>query len=310
MKRWQVAVASVLLLLGCKTPAPQPRARIAVEILYGLSASPIVSSPLEDVGESVTILLDISSSAQGEEGRSQQAARAGFRRLRDSLGPEHRVDVWTLDANDERCAPTVGEAPLAGAEGPAHGEKNSIAGAVERIAANLEREAELSAGRDAGRHRVAVFTDRGACLEDICRAAARLVGIGAGIDFSLFGDAPVPACLALAAQGNSNTASPHHDGDRAPPRFWVEPADAEPGVGGALAAGRADGASRSLPAGRVYVHVEFDGPVRFGPIDLAPDTEILLRILDFRTLEPPVREWSWQSRAIPSGLSVRAPTSP
>ena len=84
-----------------------------------------------------------------------------------------------------------------------------------------------------------------------------------------------------------------------PVRFWVESADADEPTGeGVLAAGRADGAPRTLLSGRAYVHVELDPPARFGPIDLAPNTETRLRILDFPGLVPPVREWSWRTGKI------------
>jgi hypothetical protein len=142
--------------------------------------------------------------------------------------------------------------------------------------------------------------------------ASHLVEVGAQLDLTLFGDASVPHCLVELQLGES-FLPPMRVEDRrpGPASFWVESAnDEEPAGVGVLAAGRTDGSPRTLFAGRAYIHVELDRPTRFGPIDLAPDTETRLRILDFPGLVPAVREWSWQTRDISPAPRSPAPTAP
>jgi hypothetical protein len=43
--------------------------------------------------------------------------------------------------------------------------------------------------------------------------------------------------------------------------------------------------------------------MEFGPVDLAPGTATRLLILDFPTLDPPVREWTWETE---EGAAIRA----
>jgi len=298
------ALALGALLFSCATPGPPPRARIAVELLQGFPAS---ASPrpedFDPPGEHVVVLVDATTSMQAADDAAREsharAAAAAASRLLGALGPDASVDVWTLGAGGEECVPARRGLPSVSADGAAEG---SLAAALDAIATQLEiAPADGATGLSAPRTRIAVFTDLGdECGGDLCGAVGRLVAEGARLELSIFGEGAPPPCFAELAIVDTSAPPEYVRARRSgPARFWVEAAGAQQRIGeGVLAAGRADGDPRTVPAGRAYVYVELDVPTRFGPVDLAPDTETRLRILDFPGLRPAVREWSWKTRDV------------
>jgi len=316
----QALLALCAFLFACATPGPPPRARVAVELLQGFPAALEEGAEASVTpGEHVVLLIDVTTSMQTQNEAASEtrarAANAAASRLLDSLGAERSVEVWTLGASEEGCAPARRGMPSLAPEQLARAGEGSLALALEKIATRLEAtrfDGQTSdlASRTLRRARVVTFTDLGdECGGDLCSAASHLAEVGAQLELTLFGDVSVPQCLADLQLGET-FIPPMRVEDRRPgtARFWVESAESiEPAGEGVLVAGRADGAPRTLLSGRVYIHVELDQPARFGPIDLAPNTETRLRILDFPGLVPPVREWSWQTRNIP--LAKEAPAS-
>ena len=60
-----------------------------------------------------------------------------------------------------------------------------------------------------------------------------------------------------------------------------------------LARGSADGSPIQVPAGAAIVTLEMDPPSIIGPMLLSPDALTRVRVFDFPTLDPQVREWRW-----------------
>ena len=99
----------------------------------------------------------------------------------------------------------------------------------------------------------------------------------------------MPACLA----------------DFAPDVTWdVGDGAARPGFrveveGGDPVFGTADGSTVAAPPGRAWVELDVDPPLRVGPVDLATGATTRLHVFDFPTLDPPVREWRWETAVSP-----------
>ena len=75
-----------------------------------------------------------------------------------------------------------------------------------------------------------------------------------------------------------------------------------------LATGRADDAPVPVSAGPATVTVEFRRPAVIGPLLLGPATLTRIRVLDFPSLEPVVREWYWESeKAVQPVAAPRPP---
>lgn len=294
------------LLLGCTTPeVPWPLpgagadAQVSVELWSGIAQAPAAEARGP---EPVEILLDMTTSmktrTRGKPPR-YMAAREAAARLLDELPRETRIGVRALGIS--RGAACV--EPTLVAQGPAGSlgrglsahlralrprSETSLAGALERVL--------REAGAPLDRTRVVVFTDLGdECGGDLCAAGAALTAAGARIDFVLLGEARVPECFAEFAP----TTPPHAAASSGPapsPGFRVLREGLAPDAPGAvLARGRANAGAVAVPPGTALVVVEVQPPALIGPMRLEPGSLTRIHVLDFPSLDPPVREWGWES---------------
>ncbi len=147
---------------------------------------------------------------------------------------------------------------------------------------------------EVARSRVVLFTDLGAeCGGDLCEAGSALVAAGAQLHLVLLSDAALPKCLARFAPADPPLAATA--GTLPPvPSFRVEThVSGSEQPGRLLARGSADGSPIPVPAGAASVTLEMDPPSIIGPMLLSPDALTRVRVLDFPTLDPHVREWRW-----------------
>lgn len=302
MRRARFGLALAALALACALPgrSPEPRARLSVELLEGFH-EPLAA---ELAGATrVELLLDLTASMRTEAASGVTRAllaRRAAERFASALGREVELGARVLGGRagscrepGERMVARAGESRSGWIEklgAPAPAGEGSLAEALEAL------RADLAPAAAAGDLRVAVFTDLDPeCGGDLCSALSSLVAAGALVDLVAVGDAPIPDCArGFLAEGRPRLAE--RSGRAVAPRFTVESA-AEPGADPprVIAAARADGVSRSLPAGPGVVLVELDPPLRIGPLALEPARLTRLRILDFPQLEPPVREWSLET---------------
>jgi hypothetical protein len=218
-----------------------------------------------------------------------QAARHAAGRFLRSLPADADVTLHLLgSATGSACTPAIPvKAPSDSSPGqglarvartlPSRSE-GSLAGSLEAIARLLRGEERARAGV-----RVLAISDLdGSCQEGgLCDAAAALSSAGADLDLVVIGEAPVPACLDQIG------------GDEEPPLFAAAPippiqADfrvvrEEERKGGASrpAVGKVGGEAVNVAPGRVRVIVDLDPPVEVGPVDLAPNASLRIRILEF-----------------------------
>jgi hypothetical protein len=119
-----------------------------------------------------------------------------------------------------------------------------------------------------------------------------MIAGGARAELVVFGEAQVPSCI----EDFEIAGSWYVDAEPPVMHFRVEavgePADAEPSI---TAVGLVGGEPVAIEGGAVRIFVGFDPPAEFGPVDLTPGTTTILRILDFPALDPPVREWTWET---------------
>ena len=167
---------------------------------------------------------------------------------------------------------------------------------------------------EAARSRVVLFTDLGAeCGGDLCAAGSALVAAGAQLDLVLLSDAVLPECFARFAPADPPRAAAAVTLPPVP-SYRVEahvPESEQPGK--LLARGSADGSPIHVPAGAATVTLEMDPPSIIGPMLLSPDALTRVRVLDFPTLDPHVREWRWDVEpeapegSSPGSSGARAP---
>jgi hypothetical protein len=305
--RARLAVAGGLVALACAAleqepsrffAAPEPEARVAVEILRGFTQPPEAPRPSP---ERVEILLDLTNSMReatpGGPARFV-AAREAALRLLEALPEETAIGLRALGvANGAACVEStqIAEAAEAGGSRPRlvsylraiqPVSEGSLGAALEALHRDL--------GDEAARSRVVLFTDLGAeCGGDLCQSGSALVAAGAQLDLVLLNDAVVPECVTGFAP-----ADPPRTAVRVMqppvPIYRVEAhvtGSEQPGK--LLARGRADGSPIRVPAGAATVSLEMDPPSIIGPMLLAPDALTRVRVLDFPTLDPHVREWRW-----------------
>jgi hypothetical protein len=257
----------------------------------------------------IHLLLDVTSSMEGSstEGVTYlRAARHAAERLLRSLSPDADVTLHVLGtAIGSDCTPAVPvTAPLntSRAEGlapivralPSRSE-GSLAGALRSIARRIRLEGQ---GR-IGVRVVAISDLDDSCAEDgLCDAAAALSSAGAALDLVVIGGAPVPTCL---EQVGDDAEPPQLTAAAAPPArvtFRVlgeEQAEEAPlPVTGVVGSAAVD-----VPPGRVRVGVDLDPPVEVGPVDLAPNASLRIRILEL----PADESQRW--RVFVDGVSVR-----
>jgi hypothetical protein len=278
--------------------AAAPRAHVALEVWPGFRQRPGAS---QQGAEHVEIVLDLTrsmrASAPGGPPR-YAAARSGALRLARSLPADTTLGVRALGVTrgENDCAGpfTLQRAgrpdpaalgPLLDSMQPAS--ESSLAGALDELRQDLGRSLEGS--------RVVLFTDLGAeCGGDLCAAASQLVAAGARLDLVLLSDAVVPQCFArLTPAGQPRVAQLEPEAVRAD--FRVEAYETgSAAAGDVLARGRVDGAPIAVAPGAVTIVLEMRPPSVIGPLVLTEGTLTRVRVLDFPTLDPPVREWRWE----------------
>lgn len=273
-------------------------AQLAVEILPGFTQPPEAPRPR---AERVEILLDLTTSMSeataGGPARFEGARDAALR-LMEALPEEAAVGVRALGVASG--APCVESTELARAGEPA--------GSRSRLVAYLRSVQPVSEGSlgtalealhreladEAARSRVVLFTDLGAeCGGDLCRAGSALVAEGAQLEVVLLSDAVLPECFTRFAPADPPRVAAH--GTQPPTASYLVEAHI-PGSdlpGKLLARGSADGSLVRVPAVAATVTLEMDPPSIIGPMLLEPGALTRVRVLDFPTLDPQVREWRW-----------------
>jgi hypothetical protein len=288
-------------------PAPPPEASaLRVELLGGLASAPRWQAP-EQVP--VEIVLDATTSMMTplpgrRVTRYDTALQLTARYL--AVLPEPtpvalRVLGLTSGTECGTAVPIVGGGGAPGVVSleqglaslpPSRGE-SSLARTLEDARRSLSR-SESGTGA-----RVVVLSDfEPACGGDPCAAARGLVEAGIELEVVALGETPAPACL---AELTSDALPPALARVSLPgePGFRVErPTRPQAGFGRTLIGlGRAGGESLTVPPGRVVVTVELEPPVTVGPLDLVPGLEATVRVLEFPSLDPPVREVWVEERA-------------
>jgi hypothetical protein len=266
--------------------------------------------------ERVELLVDLTVSMRQPSAAGPPrfvAAQRAAARLLLSLPADIALGVRALGvAGGEGCAsatpvmaprPATPVAFAAGLEKLVPLGEGSLAEALDAVRAN-----RVDAG-DLERTRIVIVSDLGReCGGDLCASAAPLISGGAQIEVVVLGDAAAPKCLAdLAPAGPPRLAL--GPSTPAPPAFRVEShaprGDAAPAL---LATGLAGDAPVPVAAGPATVTVEFRHPTVIGPMLLGPATLTRIRVLDFPSLEPSVREWHWESeKASRSEAATRSP---
>jgi hypothetical protein len=285
--RSAAAVLISAVLLACAAPEPPVPASVRVDVVR--TAPPVLDWD-QSTPPPVHLLLDVTSSMQeaSTEGVTYlQAARRVAERFLYSLSPDVHVTLHVLGtAIGSGCTPAVpvkatpdsspgeGLVPIARAL-PSRSE-GSLASALEEIARRVR-------GQDQGRvgvRLVAISDLDGSCGEgNLCDAAAALASAGADLDLVVIGNAPIPACLGQVG------------GDAEPPLFTA--AATAPTRATFRVIGEAPGDQAPLPVvgtvgdaavkvapGRIRVGVDLDPPVEVGPVDLAPNASLRIRILE------------------------------
>jgi hypothetical protein len=284
-------------------PPPAPPAEVSIEILAGFAERAAVPAAAP---ERVAVLLDVTASTRaGPRGAEPyRAARAAAARFVERLPEDRALHVQALGltpGNGCASATALGSAHpmpsratlasrLARLEPAGEG---SLAVALAELRGVL-----VQTGAIAG-SRVVVFSDLGSqCGGDLCTAAGLLLDDGARLDLVVVGDGAAPACLAELAPAPEPPAVP----PLAVPRHRIvayDPApDRQPLV---LAEGLANGSRLRVPAGPVTVLLGFDPPSLIGPLVLSPGAWTRIRVVEFPSLDPPVREWVWGTQALPGG---------
>ncbi len=301
MRRRRSIAVGALLGLACATPsAPPLPAQVAVEMFTGFAVRPAAPPPRR---ERIELLVDLTDSMLEPTAAGPPrfvAAQRAAARLLLALPPDVSLGVRVLGVGaGPGCAsatpvtaprPATPPALAARLEKLAPAGEGSIAEELDALRAN-----RVDAG-DLERTRVVIVSDlAGECGGDLCAATAALVSGGAQLEVVVIGDAAAPDCFGdLAPAGPPRLAV----GPETPalPAFRVEShaphGDAAPVL---LATGRADDASVPVSAGPATVTVEFRHPTVIGPMLLAPAMLTRIRVLDFPSLEPSVREWHWES---------------
>lgn len=301
-----VGVLAGLVTLGCDTvkswtspreaPAIGGAAQLSVKLWSGFSQRPEAPQARLD---RVEIVLDSSTSMQAAAPGSPArfvAAHAAAERLLRKLPASTGVGLRVLGADDGDCT----EAHIL-ARSAADASPDEVARLLGPLRPRSEGSlaATLGALRDdlgegAARTRVVLFSDLGAeCGGDVCAAASSLVDAGARLDVVLLSGAVVPKCFARFTPSGEARAERLARPPPAP-AFRVDTHIARTGeTGQVLARGRADGQPIAMASGPVTIALLMEPASMIGPLVLSPGTLTRVRVLDFPTLDPPVREWRW-----------------
>jgi hypothetical protein len=308
MKRGTRWLLAALATAGCQgPPPPSAPAEVSIEILGGFALQPPAPAPEPD---RVELLIDVTRSLRaGPSGAEHfRAARSAAARFLEGLPADTALGVQALGvASGGDCASATplgaGRRELSRTELGRRVATLQPAGEGSLAVALAELRGALSASGDLAGSRVVVFSDLGSeCGGDLCAAAEMLLDSGVRLDFVVLGDAAAPACF-----DSLTPAEPPPDDalKQDPPVFRVVAYDPgperEPFL---LAEGRADGTRRRVPAGPVTVLVGFDPPSLIGPLVLSPGTWTHIRVVEFPSLDPPVREWIWSTFPLAPGAAA------
>ena len=299
----------VLWLCGCSwltptevelpPPGPPPAAAaLSVEVWRGFARLPAVAPPETLYVDLVLDVTDSMRTADSGHPLRYYGAREAAARLVERLPDEAKLDVHALGLARKRpCgdATRVASGPVSQLRGPLARKLRRLGPAGEGSLATTLTAIAGSRSAAGEETRVVAFTDLDeSCGDDLCAAAELLVASGGQLELVIFGPAQPPACLAAL------TASP------APVAAGVEPpAHVAFRLEGletaeALAAGRADGRVVEVPSGPAMLVLETTPPVTMGPLALEPDTRTRVRLIDFPTFQPPVREWHVDVEPMPT----------
>lgn len=290
-------------------PPPLDQAQLSVEVWTGDRQSPASDARPPD---HVELVIDLTTSMQAKEGEGPpryMAARESAARLLRALPADTSVGVRAVGiSTGSACV-----APTRIAQGSAAGLGRGVQGHLRAL--RPQSEGSLSAALESVLHhhvgpleqtRVVLFTDLGSeCGADLCAAGRALAREGARIELVLFGGSEPPACLADFVPGRLPRIA-----DKAlvapRPTFHVELHDVEsPRRGRVVANGVADGTTVILPPVPVLLRVEMNPLALIGPIQLHPNGHTRVRILDFPSLDPPVREWGWDTVPADGAVALR-----
>jgi hypothetical protein len=282
------AAAALLFaaLLACA--APEPPAAVRVDVVR---AAPPVLDWDPSAPPPVHLVLDVTPSMQAAstEGVTYlRAARHAAERFLYSLSPDADVTLHVLGtAIGSACTAAVPVEPPPGASpGEALGpvartlpsrSEGSLAGALEAIALRIRSEEQERTGV----RLIAISDLDDSCAgSDLCNAAAALASAGADLDLVVIGEAPVPACLGQV--GGDAEPPLLAAAATAPIRATFRIIGEERGEEASLpAVGTVGGAAVKVAPGRIRVGVDLDPPVEVGPVDLAPNASLRIRILEF-----------------------------
>lgn len=280
--------------------AAAPPAQLSVEVWSGFSQRPTASG---GQAERVEIVLDQTTSmraaAPGGPPRDA-AARTAALRLAAALDPDTRIGVRALGITkgEQQCAGALALEPGSRGANPTSlgrllatmrpASESSLADTLQQLAGDL--------GDALPDTRVVVFSDLGSeCGGDLCAAAEALVRGGARLDLVLLADVTVPHCVAgLSPAGLPRAAELDRPVTASPFRIQAHEIGSA-GGGEVIARGRSDGSTTDVAPGPATVVLEMSPPAVIGPLVLEPGKHTRVRVLDFPTLEPPTREWRWDT---------------
>ena len=309
-------VLAATAALGCAVPYLSPisealperplEAQLAVELIQGFTGRPV---PAPARPERVEVLIDVTSSMEAatEPGPGRHvAARKAAMRLVTALPRDSFIGLHALGvAGGDECNPAFRTGYSVAGEA-----RDDLVRRIDELRpageASLARAVEglrvyLTVMETLARSRVVILSDLGEeCGGDLCEELARMIAGGASVEFVVFGEARLPSCI-----GDFEIAGSWHV-EAEPPvmHFRVDAvADSADAAPSATAVGLVGGEPVAIAAGAARVFVDFDPPAEFGPVDLVPGTTTRLRILDFPALDPPVREWTWETEG---GTATRA----
>ena len=273
-------------------------AEVSVEVWSGFTQRPGAPRPAR---ERVEIVLDTTASMRATDPGAPArfvGAREAARRLLTRLPADTSVRLWGLGVveGEGRCTELE---PLSRAD-----DSGSPAEALARLdAASSESEASLAGaleelrghlGSDVEGSRIVLFSDLGAeCGGDLCGAASALVEAGARLDVVILSEALLPQCFAAFAPAGGPRAAilsrPALSAGFRVDRHLTRTGETGPVLG----RGRTGGSPVPVAGGPATIQLQMDPESTIGPLMLSPGTHTRVRVLDFPTLDPPVREWRW-----------------
>ncbi len=303
---WLLAVLSY-----CASPPPPPPT-VEVEIWSGSARAPAI--PAAGTEEEVLLLVDFTDSmrAATELGVPYFAtARSSALQLLTALPPAVRVRLRFLGGGG---APQIAAA-MEGQGGPACREpaafqllesrvpRDALAQVLRRAQPGdevslaqtlLELRRELSEVGPLARFlHLVIFSDVGAeCGGDLCVAAEQLHEAGIFVHWVRLSAAPAPTCLSDFAQPSLLQILP----ELKPLSPAGIPFEVRSAVDEALLAqGRTEEGPVPAVAGSAHVSVALEPPLTIGPVKLVAGRALRVRVLEFPTADPPLREWILQT---------------